>query len=489
MDRSRIALIGFDVREITSIHRTASFYLKALAEHFEYEYIQDPQEVSDWDGFDAAIDFSHYFIDAQQRPEIPILYCLHGTAARGMMPYRQHGEKLRSFDRFLVNCSSDKNILEKLFPSHGPLAAVLHLPVAEVFSPLSKTESKKSLGLTEDVRTLGFVGRLYPQKNLHQFINILSALRAEVQAPLKGIVIGEYCTYPYFDWYSEQEYRDYIDRQIQTSSLQQHLIFFDHIPPDEKLNVCYNALDVLVHPTNVLDENFGYVPLEAMACGVPVIGNGWGGLKDTVLSGVNGFLMPTWVTQTGLRSSMRLALEWTAEVLTNDRVRNILTRECLHRAKAFSFENSSLRLREIIDETIRARRLNRESHPPTPLSPERDLDVRFPIQEHASLPHRMNDWRHQAPVSAHYASAPIPLLTPLDFPSPYGPVTTGEDGRWLIDDPCWPASFSVDEKEKQVLSLCNGQRTVLEISHGLRLDVTHTLEILQKFCDSGLISI
>jgi glycosyltransferase involved in cell wall biosynthesis len=48
---------------------------------------------------------------------------------------------------------------------------------------------------------------------------------------------------------------------------------------------------VYVHPS--FDDGFGYAPVEAMACGVPVIVTEDTGMKERVREGVNGFIVPT----------------------------------------------------------------------------------------------------------------------------------------------------------------------------------------------------
>ena len=59
--------------------------------------------------------------------------------------------------------------------------------------------------------------------------------------------------------------------------------------PDE-LHLWYAAADVAV--TTPWYEPFGLTPLEAMACGTPVIGSRVGGIAFTVADGETGFLVP-----------------------------------------------------------------------------------------------------------------------------------------------------------------------------------------------------
>lgn len=62
--------------------------------------------------------------------------------------------------------------------------------------------------------------------------------------------------------------------------------------PHDELPQYYNDMDVLVFPTERDAESLGLVGLEALACGVPVIGSAIAALPGYIEHGRNGFLFP-----------------------------------------------------------------------------------------------------------------------------------------------------------------------------------------------------
>jgi hypothetical protein len=63
----------------------------------------------------------------------------------------------------------------------------------------------------------------------------------------------------------------------------------------------YHVSDIFITLTTHPDENFGFAPIEAMACGLPVVATAWGGLKDSIRHGETGYTVRTVLTEAGVR--------------------------------------------------------------------------------------------------------------------------------------------------------------------------------------------
>jgi len=70
------------------------------------------------------------------------------------------------------------------------------------------------------------------------------------------------------------------------------------VAADPRIKICpgdplpnLHRADVLVHPS--FEDGLGFAPLEALACGVPVIVTEDTGMKEYVVNGENGYILPT----------------------------------------------------------------------------------------------------------------------------------------------------------------------------------------------------
>ena len=114
-----------------------------------------------------------------------------------------------------------------------------------------------------------FVGRLEPDKGVDTCVRALAGLPA---ATLEVIGPG-----------SEQE-RERVARVAADAGVGDRVTLDDL--PRHALAERYRAADVFVFPSR-WDEPFGLVPLEAMACGTPVIATRTGGSAEFLVDGVN----------------------------------------------------------------------------------------------------------------------------------------------------------------------------------------------------------
>ncbi|WP_406068160.1 glycosyltransferase [Micromonospora sp. NBC_01638] len=117
--------------------------------------------------------------------------------------------------------------------------------------------------------------------------------------------------------------------------------------PREEMGRWYRSADLLVAAPWY--EPFGLTPLEAMACGVPVVGTAVGGIRDTVVDGTTGDLVPA-------RDPHALATA--IQGLLDDRIRRFAyAAAARERARArYSWAATAERLVEVYSEVAAVRR-------------------------------------------------------------------------------------------------------------------------------------
>ena len=115
-------------------------------------------------------------------------------------------------------------------------------------------------------------------------------------------------------------------------------MIFTSFVPEEELIKLYNGAEILVFPS--LYEGFGLPPLEAMACGVPVITSNAASLPEIV--GDAGI-------QVDPRSPEELC-QTIIEVLTNHELREDMQRKGIERASSFSWEETARKTLRVYQE-------------------------------------------------------------------------------------------------------------------------------------------
>jgi glycosyltransferase involved in cell wall biosynthesis len=152
------------------------------------------------------------------------------------------------------------------------------------------------------------VGNLFPYKNIDSLVEAFLKIKDKV--PHSLVVVGR---------------KEFSARQPVND---ERILYTDYVP-DEDLPKFYSYAELLVHPS--LSEGFGLTPLEAMACGTPVVSSNAGSLTEVIGdSGI--FFEPTDTDSIG-----RLIVR----VLSDDGLRKRLVEKGFAQTLKFSWEGTA----------------------------------------------------------------------------------------------------------------------------------------------------
>ncbi len=156
-----------------------------------------------------------------------------------------------------------------------------------------------------------FIGTLFPYKNLKTLIDAFVSIKSQI--PHSLVVVGR---------------KDFSAAPLARDG---RIVYLDYVPAED-LPFFYSYADVFVYPT--LREGFGISPLEAMACGAPVISSNGGSLPEVI--GNAGILFDP--QDSGALSTSIL------KVVQDERLRRELVDKGFNHVKKFSWRTTAERI-------------------------------------------------------------------------------------------------------------------------------------------------
>jgi len=275
---------------------------------------------------------------ALERPEL--------ASAANALHYRWAVPRaVRHASRVIVPCHYVKERLTIAVPISASRIRVIPLGVSGRFGPLNREEARKRLDAVEGLNGQEFflcVGNIERKKNFATAVKAFAKWRSQQEVPRRLVIAGK----PGNDF-------QHIKTLVRKEHVGSQVIMTGYVD-EETLIALYSAASALLYPS--LEEGFGLPPLEAMACGTPVISSNAGALPETV--GNAAILAPPENT-----------LAWVdainALIASTDQRRNEIQARGLAHAAQFTWERTATAVldvyRDVVENHARAKRTAREA--------------------------------------------------------------------------------------------------------------------------------
>ena len=175
----------------------------------------------------------------------------------------KHDKKYASYSKYMVSNSNFSR--EIIFEMYGVNAHVSYLGVDNrLFKPLDVLKENFVLS----------VGQCIPEKGFEFIIKSLARIAPDLRP--KFVLVTDQ---------GNLHWKNYLEKLAIDLNVKLRIL---HLVSDNDLVLLYNKAKMVVYAPYL--EPFGFVPLEAMSCGTPVVGVNEGGVRETVVNGKTGIL-------------------------------------------------------------------------------------------------------------------------------------------------------------------------------------------------------
>lgn len=250
------------------------------------------------------------------------------------------GRVMQDADAIIAECPQDDEDQRTLYAADP--AKIRIAPCGfdrDELWPVGQAVARQYLGLDASEPLVVHIGRMVQRKGVDTAIEGFACLVRDHGVRARMIVVGGESDDPDPQLTPEIGRLQALAQEHNVSDL----VTFTGRRGRQVLRYYYSAADVFI--TTPWYEPFGITPVEAMACGTPVIGSKVGGIKYTVVHGQTGFLVPTNDPQ---------AIGWRlSQLLIRQQLRERMSEAARKRAnRLFTWERVTAQIADVYEEVL-----------------------------------------------------------------------------------------------------------------------------------------
>ncbi len=307
------------------------------------------------DKIDLLFLLSPYYTVDRTYKEFPVVFYGLGSMQKGGAWLADNHSTFRSCDKVILNCTSCVNIYDDLVKDQSLSRVMIPFGVdTDVFRPAAdRSVLRQKYDIPEDAFIAVYAGRINHQKNPLMLLSALRDLRKK-HDDLMFMFIGSFDDF-YIPEFSENKAADIKEAfmsAVENFGLGSAVILFDTQNDTNKYAELLSLADIGINVTTLISENFGYTPVEMQACGLPVVGTAWGGLKDTITDEVTGFKIETVHSKFGARINFEQLKDRIGFLIAHSDARSKMSHSArLNAEKNYSLKEFAGNINDIIYDT------------------------------------------------------------------------------------------------------------------------------------------
>jgi len=213
--------------------------------------------------------------------------------------------------------------------SNGKDVVIYHGVATSYFNPADRrkrrAQEREKLGIADTDFVLLLIGNDWTAKGLPTLVDAMARLR---NPRLKAVVVGADSLRPY-------------RRHISHACLDGRILF---LPPSDDVLRFYAVADAYVGAS--LEDAFAMPPMEAMACGLPVIVSRRAGVSEIVTDGQDGLILNDPTDAEDLAAKI-------ARLSEDSELGRVLGEQGYRTARRYTWDENAARLKQAIDPILR----------------------------------------------------------------------------------------------------------------------------------------